>query len=120
MWTVIGPRPQKFAQPKTQETIMNSNVKTHNRSTFGYAAAAFLTCVLFAFNAQAADQIRSETVKFADLNLGSSAGVETLYERIQAAARRVCYQSNEDMRAYTVCVTKAQSDAVGKVNLPLL
>jgi len=98
---------------------MNSNVKSYDRSTFGYAAAACLMCVLFAFNAHA-DDSRSETVKFADLNLGTQAGVEALYGRIHAAARRVCYQSNGDMRGYATCVTKAQSDAVGKVNLPLL
>jgi UrcA family protein len=99
---------------------MNSNVKSYDRGTFGYAAAACLTCVLLAFNVHAADQVRSETVKFADLNLDTPAGVETLYGRIHAAARRVCYEPSEDARAYTVCVKKAQSDAVGKVNLPLL
>ena len=99
---------------------MNANVKSYNRSTFGYAAAACLTCVLLAFNVHAADQVRSETVKFADLNLGSPAGVEALYGRIRAAARRVCYQPNGEMWAYTACVTKAQSDAVAKVNVPSL
>jgi UrcA family protein len=46
--------------------------------------------------------------------------VETLYGRIHAAARRVCFEPNDGFRAYTVCVKKAQSDAVAKVNRPLL
>jgi UrcA family protein len=99
---------------------MNSTVMSYDRSTFGYAAAACLMCVLLSFNVHAADQVRSETVKFADLNLGSPAGVEALYARIHAAARRVCDQPNGAMWDYTACVTKAQSDAVAKVNLPLL
>ena len=33
----------------------------------------------------------SMKVRFADLNLGTQAGVETLYKRIQSAARIVCY-----------------------------
>ena len=80
----------------------------------------WLACVLVTVNAHAGNQVRSETVKFADLNLGSPAGVEALYGRIRAAARRVCYQPNGQMWAYTACVTKAQSDAVAKVNVPLL
>jgi UrcA family protein len=98
---------------------MNSNVTSYNRSTFGFAAAACLTCVLFAFSAHAADS-RSETVKFADLNLGTQAGVEALYGRIHAAARRVCDQPAGELQAVSKCMRKAESDAIGKVNVPLL
>ena len=68
---------------------MKSNVKTVSRPILAYAAAMWLACGLVASNAQAGDE-RSETVKFADLNLSSPEGVEALYGRIHAAARRVC------------------------------
>ena len=98
---------------------MNSNVKSYNRSTFGYAAAACLTCVLFAFNAHAGDA-RSETVKFGDLDLGTPAGVQALYGRIHAAARRVCEQPAGELQAARKCMTRAENEAIGKVNVPLL
>src|SRR5262249_5603678 len=99
---------------------MNSNVKTLNATILGYAAAMALACVLVASNAPAGEQIRSETVKFADLDLSTSAGVEALYARIHKAARHVCIEPNEDLWAYNDCVTKAEGEAVGKVNRPSL
>jgi UrcA family protein len=99
---------------------MNSNVKTANRTILGYAAAMALACVSVAFNAHADDQVRSETVKFADLNLSTPAGVEALYGRIHAAARRVCDQPPGELAATRACMTKAESEAIGKVNAPLL
>jgi UrcA family protein len=99
---------------------MNSNIKTGNRATLAYAIAMWLACVLVASNAHADDQARSETVKFADLNLDTPAGVEALYGRIHAAARRVCEQPAGELAATGPCMTKAESKAIGKVNLPLL
>jgi UrcA family protein len=75
---------------------------------------------LVASNAQAGEAVHSETVKFADLNLSSSAGVEALYGRIHAAAWRVCRQPAGEQAASTRCVRKAESEAIGKVNVPLL
>jgi UrcA family protein len=98
---------------------MKSNVKTVNRGILGYAAAMALACVLVASNAHAGDD-RSETVKFADLNLSSQAGVEALYERIHSAARRVCGQPAGEWAAVRKCMTKTESQAIGKVNVPLL
>jgi UrcA family protein len=98
---------------------MNSNVKSDNRTILAYAAALWLACGLAASNA-VADDARSETVKFADLNLGSQAGVEALYGRIHAAARRVCEQPAGELAAVRACMTKAESKAIGKVNVPLL
>ena len=98
---------------------MKSNVKTVNRGILGYAAAMALACVLVAANAHAGDD-RSETVKFADLNLSSQAGVEALYERIHSAARRVCEQPAGEWAAVRKCMTKTESQAIGKVNVPLL
>jgi len=100
---------------------MNSNVKTANRTILGYAAAMALACVLVASNAHAGDDPRSETVKFADLNVGTQAGVETLYGRIHAAAWRVCEETAAELAATTGrCMRKAESEAIRKVNVPLL
>jgi len=98
---------------------MNSNVRAVNRSTFGYAAAMWLACGLIAFNAHAGD-VRSETVKFADLDLSTQTGVEALYGRIHAAARRVCDQPPGEQAGVSGCMTKAESNAIGQVNIPLL
>jgi UrcA family protein len=99
---------------------MNSNVKSDNRSIRGCARAICLACVVVAFNAHAGDQSRSETVKFADLNLGTQAGVEALYRRIHSAAGHVCEQPAGELAAARGCVSKAESEAIGKVNVPLL
>ena len=98
---------------------MNSNVKTANRSILVYAAAMWLACALVASNASASD-VRSETVKFADLNVSTQPGVEALYGRIHAAARRVCEQPSGEMEAVRSCVTKAEGEAISRANLPLL
>jgi len=98
---------------------MNSKVKSDNRTILAHVAALWLACGLIASNAVASDA-RSESVKFADLNLSSQAGVETLYERIHAAAKRVCEQPAGELGAVRSCVRKAESEAIGKVNLPLL
>jgi UrcA family protein len=80
-----------------------------------------LACVLVVSNAFADEQVRTETVKFQDLNVSTSAGVETLYNRIHAAAKRVCISSGawaaiNDLR----CATKAEAEAVVKLDLPPL
>jgi UrcA family protein len=99
---------------------MNTNIKTASPAILGYVAAMALACVLVASNAHAGGQGRSETVSFADLDLSTSAGVEALYGRIHAAARHVCTEPSEQLRDYMACVSKAEGEAVGKVNRPLL
>jgi UrcA family protein len=99
---------------------MNPNLKTARRAALGYAVAMALVSGLVATNAQAAEPVRSETVKFADLDLGTSAGVETLYRRIHAAAWRLCQQPAGEQAATERCMSKTESDAIGKVNAPLL
>jgi UrcA family protein len=98
---------------------MNSNVKTENRSIHVYTVAMWLACALVACNVRA-DDVRSETVKFADLNLSSPSGVEALYVRIHAAARRVCSQPPGEWTSDQACMRKAEGEAIGKVNVPLL
>jgi len=99
---------------------MNSNIKTDNRTILGYAMAMLLACVLVASNAQAGDPPRSETVKFADLDLATSAGVESLYERIHRAAGRVCADPAAIAPTIRECTKDAENRAIGKVNVPLL
>jgi len=99
---------------------MKSNVKTVSRPILGYAAAMWLACGLVASNAHAGEEAYSETVKFADLNLSSPEGVEALYGRIHAAARRVCDQPAGEQAGIWGCMKKAESEAIGKVNVPLL
>jgi UrcA family protein len=98
---------------------MNSNAKIAKRTVPAYATALWLACGLVASNAHA-DEIRSQTVKFADLNIGTPAGAEALYGRIHAAARCVCDYPLAWRAAVSACVTKAESEAIGKVNIPLL
>ena len=99
---------------------MNSNVKTDTRNILGYAMAMVLACVLVASNARAGDQPRSETVKFADLDLSTSAGAQELYGRIHRAAVRVCDTPGSELGAAVACMRDAESKAIGKVNSPLL
>ena len=99
---------------------MNSNVKADNRIILAYAAALWLACGLVATNALASDDARSETVKFSDLDLSSPAAVQALYVRIHAAAWRVCEQPAGELAAVGRCMRKAESEAIGKLNVPLL
>lgn len=103
---------------------MNSNVKTDSWAPVAFSTAMLLACVLVVSHAYADDEARSETVKFADLNVGTPAGVETLYGRIHAAAQRVCPEPDirelAHMARAKACITKAESEAIEKVNLPLL
>jgi UrcA family protein len=64
------------------------------------------------------------TVKYGDLNLANAQGAATLYSRIQAAAKNVCWQfQGRDIQATVQrnrCVDKAIFGAVTKVNNPAL
>lgn len=51
-----------------------------------------------AATALADDGVRTETVKFQDLNTDTAAGVQALYGRIHSAAQRVCSQSEPLLR----------------------
>jgi UrcA family protein len=102
---------------------MKSNVKTVNPGILGYVAAMTLACVLVASNAHAGDDVHSETVKFADLNLSSPAGAEALYRRISAAAQRVCGYEATSIYGPSIwqnCVRPTVDATVAKVNNPLL
>lgn len=99
---------------------MGLNLKIINKPVVATCTAILLTTVLAAANARA-DEFRTETIKFQDLNLDNPAGVEALYGRIHSAASRVCSQSDPIMRAAVgPCVRKAEAEAIEKVNQPAL
>jgi UrcA family protein len=98
---------------------MSSNVESNYWSFLAYSTAIVLACVLAASNAFAAEQIRSETVKYADLKVDTLAGAEALYRRIQSAARRVCGYDATSIRGPSLwqnCVLPSVDAAVAKVN----
>jgi UrcA family protein len=100
---------------------MNSTVKTENRIPVAFSIAMLLACVCVVSSAFADDQVRSETVKFADLNVNAPAGAEALYTRIHSAAKRVCSQTDPVLgAAASACARKAEAQAIEKLSLPQL
>jgi UrcA family protein len=98
---------------------MNLNIKTHLPPVLATAMLlASAWCVPGAF---AEEQVRSERVKFPDLNVQTPEGVQVLYGRIHAAANRVCSVDDPVMReAASACIRKAEADAIEKLNLSQL
>ena len=102
---------------------MSSNVKIANRIPLAFSAAMLLACVWAGSTAFAGEQFRSETVKYPDLNVSTSAGVQALYGRIHAAAWRVCSTTSADpifQREARECARKAEYKAIETVSLPQL
>ena len=102
---------------------MNSSVKIVNRMPPAFSAAMLLACAWVVSTAFAGEQLRSETVRFQDLNMSTSEGVQALYRRIHAAAWRVCWNTSSDpivQAAARECAKKAEANAIGTVNLPQL
>jgi UrcA family protein len=109
----------KLPSNLTEVIIMNSNIKTRIRHA--RAAAMLLTSVWGASSAFAGEPVRSETVKFHDLNVATPEGVQMLYGRIHAAANRVCFDSDPVLRqAASACARKAEANAIDKLNLSQL
>jgi UrcA family protein len=100
---------------------MKSNVKTDPRARLVLRTATLVAFGLVASYALADDQLRTETVKFQDLNVGTPAGVATLYGRIHTVAKRVCSEADRIEQARAAgCARKAEAFAVESLNLPLL
>jgi UrcA family protein len=82
------------------------------------------TGALCSASVQAAEDVPSKTVKFADLNITSQAGAKALYGRIRAAAQDVCHDSSGGdpilRLAVRACIEKAIDKAVKDVNSPVL
>jgi UrcA family protein len=68
---------------------------------------------------------RTETVRFADLDLSQPRGAAVLYARLKEAAQHVCRDLESgrqlaQMAAHADCVRRALGDAITEVNRPVL
>ncbi len=72
--------------------------------------------------AHSADAVaRSQTVSYADLDLGHQAGARALLQRISGAAKLVCSPEPRELRdapPYKACLRQAVDQAVDEVNSP--
>jgi UrcA family protein len=88
------------------------------------ASTAFLS--LAALNvSHAGDSPQSQTVQFADLDLNKPDGARTLFNRIKGAAKSVCSahsqgKSPAEQQRYKACLEFAVSNAVARVDEPML
>ncbi|MEZ5498424.1 MAG: UrcA family protein [Steroidobacteraceae bacterium] len=94
----------------------NLSAAHHRALATGLFAAALLAAPLL----QASQPEPTRIVHYADLNLEHSAGIETLYQRIRAAAKLVCDKGDarrlDERAALQRCVDEATDAAVATVN----
>jgi UrcA family protein len=87
-------------------------------------AVAGLAAAVTGFAATADADAPSVAVRYDDLNLSTTAGVNKLYQRISAAARQVCpdvYSRDPHVAlAGQHCLSTAVAKAVSEVNSPSL
>jgi UrcA family protein len=100
------------------------NTNTH-RSTKTVTLAAAICFAAAAFGAHAGEMVNDvQTVKYADLNLNTQAGVAVLYKRIRNAAEQVCgdvgARELAQAAAAKACVDQAIVATVHAVNNPML
>lgn len=88
------------------------------------ALTSSIATVSFASDCPDALQVK---VKYADLNVSTTSGATSLYNRIKAAADSVCHPFRPlvpgDLAArktFTACMHKAMSNAINEVNEPAL
>lgn len=98
---------------------------THiRRALFVVSAFAALAVTAPSFAAVPDDTAPSVTVRFDDLNLDTTTGVDALYQRISHAARLVCPEADSrDLPGFAAserCRADAVSRAVQAVNNPKL
>jgi UrcA family protein len=89
------------------------------------AFAAFAACPLLAAHAESTATRRTETVRYADLDLNNHEGAVTLFRRLHNAAADVCTSPADDtghaaVPLYQRCVDHALGDAVSAVDQPAL
>jgi len=103
---------------QAQERIMSTVV-----SKFALAIVGVVASVA-SFAATPGVDAPSVSVRYDDLNLSTTAGVDTLYRRISAAARDVCpdiySRDTHIVLAAQRCQSAAISKAVSQVNNPSL
>ena len=97
------------------------NTHAEDKRFIRCASALLIASTLYCASLFAAEPTASETVRFQDLNLNSAAGIEALYARIHAGARRVCGVDHNE-RSLTMrsieqaCAAQAQLRAVNEVH----
>jgi UrcA family protein len=92
------------------------------QSTAWVALLVLASSSAAAANPRGTDEVLSEKVKFADLNLNTLAGASVLYSRIEHAAQRVCRTDSDPFHpgSSASCRKTAIAAAVAKVNSPWL
>jgi UrcA family protein len=94
-----------------------------------FVATALISALpIFALSANCpagapSDNVRTQIVKFADLDTTRAAGAHALYRRIQHAARDVCEMDNArafPSESYRYCTSAAIARAVADIGSPLL
>ena len=105
-------------------TTATARLTTFRRSFAVASAFAALAVTTIGLAATPSDAAPSVKVRYDDLNLATTAGVDTLYRRISVAARDVCPdQHSRDLTivaASARCRADAVAQAVEAVNNPRL
>lgn len=102
------------------------NLHDHDRmlSRLALIAGLCTAAPLFPGVVSAGEPVRSVTVHYGDLNLQTQAGLQTLYARLQAAARQVCPSEGATTlsagMSSRACRKDALSAAVGDAGIPAL
>jgi UrcA family protein len=100
------------------KTIIKTNSAILGACSVAVALSAF--AVTSASAGEPNDQVRSETVKFQDLNLGAPAGVAALYQRVHTAAKHVCTDDQSRETFVISCINQAEVRAVKDINVDAL
>lgn len=101
-------------------------MSTHIRTKIVTAVSCFMSTIAVGSALSSvvqAEELQTKTVRFNDLDLSTTDGAKTLYNRIRAAARTVCtsYETDPILRmAGKACIDKAIDNAVRQVNAPAL
>jgi UrcA family protein len=105
-------------------TTAASKLTAFRRSLAVAGAFAALAVTTTSFAAAFGDEAPSVTVRYADLNLDTSDGVNALYRRISSAARQVCPDEHSRdlgvVAASARCQANAVAEAVRELNNPKL
>jgi UrcA family protein len=105
---------------------MNISSRFYRTLAVGIFAALTSSIATVSFASDSADALQVK-VKYGDLNVSSTSGATSLYNRIRYAADSVCHPfrplNNADLgahKAFTACMQKAMSNAINEVNEPAL
>jgi|SRR6185503_19519512 UrcA family protein len=94
-------------------------MKTTSRSVLAFSTLALLGWSATTLAAPSrVGEVATKVVRFKDLDLATAEGAQTLYERIEMAARIVCRDAGHTH--VRDCRTRAVDDAVRAVGHPLL